>query len=92
MRCAPQHSVNLGALKFKEAVEARTNGKVQVGVLPSGQLGESTAVGEQISLWGALIGQLSTGVLYESENMPCSSWLSSMSNDRISPELITNAS
>ena len=27
----PQHSVNLGALKFKEAVEARTNGRVQVG-------------------------------------------------------------
>ncbi|WP_158268934.1 TRAP transporter substrate-binding protein [Ensifer sp. NM-2] len=59
----PQHSVNLGALKFKEAVEARTNGRVQVGVFPSGQLGESTAVGEQISLGGALIGQLSTGVL-----------------------------
>lgn len=58
-----QHSVNLGALKLKEAVEARTNGRVQIGVFPSGQLGESTAVGEQISLGSALIGQLSTGVL-----------------------------
>ena len=59
----PQHSVNLGALKFKEAVESRTKGKVQVGVFPSGQLGENTAIGEQISLGSALIGQIGVGVL-----------------------------
>jgi len=59
----PQHSVNLGALKFKEAVESRTSGRVQVGVFPSGQLGENTAVGEQISLGSAMIGQIGVGVL-----------------------------
>jgi len=58
-----QHSVNLGALKFKEAVEARSAGRVNVGVFPSGQLGENTAVGEQISLGSALIGQIGVGVL-----------------------------
>lgn len=59
----PQHSVNLGALKFKEAVESRTAGRIQVGVFPSGQLGENTAVGEQISLGSAMIGQIGVGVL-----------------------------
>lgn len=58
-----QHPVHLGALKLKEAVERRTDKKVTVDVFPGGQLGENTAVGEQISLGSAMIGQIGNGVL-----------------------------
>jgi tripartite ATP-independent transporter DctP family solute receptor len=36
---APDHTLNLSAIKFAELVKAKTNGNVEIQVFPSGQLG-----------------------------------------------------
>jgi tripartite ATP-independent transporter DctP family solute receptor len=60
---SPTHFVNVESLAMAKAVKERTKGEVNIEVYPSGQLGENGQVTEQISLGGALIGQVGVGTL-----------------------------
>ena len=60
---SPTHFVNVGGQMLADAVRDRTDGAVDVQMFPSGELGENSAVGEQINLGAAMIGQVGPGVL-----------------------------
>lgn len=60
---SPTHFVNEGGQLLADAIAERTNGEVQIELYPSGQLGENSAITEQISLGGDLIGQVGVGTI-----------------------------
>lgn len=60
---SPGHFVNTAGEAMAKAIAERTGGAVKVQMFPSGQLGENAQVTEQISLGGALIGQVGVGTI-----------------------------
>lgn len=60
---SPTHVVNVGGQQMADAVRQRTAGAVDIQMFPSGELGENTAIGEQISFGSDMIGQVGVGVL-----------------------------
>lgn len=60
-----EDNIHKGLLSFKEAVEERTNGEIQIDIFPNGQLGENTEVLEQVRLGGNMMTQFSVGSLGE---------------------------
>ena len=60
---SPSHFVNVGGQMMADAVAERTGGAVEIQLFPSGELGESSAVTEQINLGAALISQVGPSAL-----------------------------
>jgi len=60
---SPSHFVNTKGQAMVDAIGERTDGEVSNVMFPSGQLGENSAITEQISLGGGMIGQVGVGTL-----------------------------
>ncbi|GAB2698575.1 TRAP transporter substrate-binding protein [Paenibacillus thermoaerophilus] len=57
------YPTTLGDKKFAELVKERTNGRIQIDVFPSAQLGEEKSVIEQVQLGAIEFTRVSTGAL-----------------------------
>lgn len=60
---SPTHFVHTEAEVMARKVAERTNNEVRIELFPSGQLGESTQIAEQISFGADMIGQIQAGNL-----------------------------
>lgn len=60
---SPTHIVNLGAQRLKAAMEKASGGAVQIDLFPSAQLGENSAVLEQLTLGSNIITQVGPGTI-----------------------------
>lgn len=60
---SPTHIVNLGAERLKAAMEKAQGGAVQIDLFPSAQLGENSAVLEQLTLGSNIITQVGPGTI-----------------------------
>jgi len=60
---SPAHFVNTETVVLAKAVAERTKGEVNIEIYPSGQLGESAQITEQISLGAEMISQVGPGML-----------------------------
>jgi tripartite ATP-independent transporter DctP family solute receptor len=60
---SPTHIVNLGAQRLKAAMEKAQGGTVQIDLFPSAQLGENSAVLEQLTLGSNIITQVGPGTI-----------------------------
>jgi tripartite ATP-independent transporter DctP family solute receptor len=60
---SPSHIVNLGAQRLKAAMENAAGGPVQIDLFPSAQLGENSAVLEQVTLGSNIITQVGPGTI-----------------------------
>ncbi|WP_054311640.1 TRAP transporter substrate-binding protein DctP [Mesorhizobium sp. 1M-11] len=60
---SPTHIVNLGAERLKTAMEKAAGGQVQIELFPSAQLGESSAVLEQLTLGANIITHVGPGAI-----------------------------
>jgi tripartite ATP-independent transporter DctP family solute receptor len=60
---SPTHIVNLGAQRLKAAMEKAQGGPVQIDLFPSAQLGENSAVLEQLTLGSNIITQVGPGTI-----------------------------
>jgi len=59
----PSHFVHTEAIAMAERVSKQTDGEVRIEVFPSGQLGESAQIVEQMSFGADLMGQVQAGNL-----------------------------
>ncbi|WP_439498572.1 TRAP transporter substrate-binding protein DctP [Bosea sp. (in: a-proteobacteria)] len=60
---SPTHIVNLGGQRLKAAMEKAQGGPVQIDLFPSAQLGENSAVLEQLTLGSNIITQVGPGTI-----------------------------
>ena len=60
---SPTHIVTLGGQRLKAAMEKASGGSVQIDLLPSAQLGENSAVLEQLTLGSNIITQVGPGTV-----------------------------
>ncbi|BCB18946.1 TRAP transporter substrate-binding protein [Bosea sp. ANAM02] len=60
---SPTHIVNLGGQRLKAAMEKASGGPVQIDLFPSAQLGENSAVLEQLTLGSNIITQVGPGTI-----------------------------
>jgi TRAP-type transport system periplasmic protein len=60
---SPTHIVNQGAQQLKSAMEKASGGAVQIELFPSAQLGENSAVLEQLTLGANIITQVGPGTI-----------------------------
>ena len=60
---SPTHIVNLGGQRLKAAMEKASGGSVQIDLFPSAQLGENSAVLEQLTLGSNIITQVGPGTI-----------------------------
>jgi tripartite ATP-independent transporter DctP family solute receptor len=60
---SPTHIVNLGGQRLKAAMEKASGGAVQIDLFPSAQLGENSAVLEQLTLGSNIITQVGPGTI-----------------------------
>jgi TRAP-type transport system periplasmic protein len=60
---SPTHIVNLGAQRLQAAMDNATGGAVQIDLFPSAQLGENSAVLEQLTLGSDVITQVGPGTI-----------------------------
>jgi len=56
---AVDHPTNIGNLEFARLVEERTNGRIQIEVFPAGQLGDETAVVQELVMGTIDFGRVS---------------------------------
>lgn len=57
------HIVNLGGQRLREAMEKASGGPVKIDLFPSAQLGENSAVLEQLTLGSNIIAQVGAGTI-----------------------------
>lgn len=62
------HPIHQAALRFKELVEEKTNGTVQIDIFPNQDLGSPTDVAEQVSLGTIDINVVSPGIMDKYSN------------------------
>jgi TRAP-type transport system periplasmic protein len=60
---SPTHIVNLGAQRLQAAMDNATGGAVHIDLFPSAQLGENSAVLEQLTLGSDVITQVGPGTI-----------------------------
>lgn len=60
---SPTHIVNLGGERLKKAMENASGGPVRIDLFPSAQLGENSAVLEQLTLGANIITQVGPGTI-----------------------------
>ncbi|WP_088105741.1 TRAP transporter substrate-binding protein [Halalkalibacter urbisdiaboli] len=60
---APDYPTTLGDIKFAELVKEKSDGRIQIDVFPSAQLGEEKAVVEQVQLGAIEFTRVSSGIL-----------------------------
>lgn len=60
---APDYPTTLGDKKFAELVKEKSDGRIQIDVFPSAQLGEEKAVVEQVQLGAIEFTRVSSGIL-----------------------------
>ncbi|MGN6095601.1 MAG: TRAP transporter substrate-binding protein [Bosea sp. (in: a-proteobacteria)] len=60
---SPTHIVNLGGQRLKAAMEKAAGGPVEIDLFPSAQLGENSAVLEQLTLGANIITQVGPGTI-----------------------------
>jgi len=58
---APDHPTNIGNIEFARLIEERTEGRVRVELFPGGQLGDETAVLQELVMGTIDIGRVSVG-------------------------------
>ncbi|WP_100405270.1 TRAP transporter substrate-binding protein [Bacillus solitudinis] len=60
---APDYPTTLGDIRFAELVNEKSDGRIQIDIFPSAQLGEEKAVVEQVQLGAIEFTRVSSGIL-----------------------------